>query len=155
MRNKKLKSKIKNLKAKERKILSELLDVKLDKRIMRSELFECKAAKAELGILKQKLNERLRVECRTHITPLDLRNAPDDYVKWTSEKIANGLTQEMGKTFVEALTTKIQEELSRVSAEEMFSPPCGTFLKVSVPVFKIDIDGLNVTKIDMHKEVKG
>ena len=155
MRNKKIKSLKKNLQASVRrakmKLLSALLEVKDLKRQVRESLY----AKSELAKLQLKLNERLRVECRTLITPLDLRNAPKDYVKWTSEKIANGLTQEMGKTFVEALTTKIQEELSRVSAEEMFSPPCGTFLKVSVPVFKIDIDGLNVTKIDMHKEVKG
>lgn len=152
MKNKKFKSKIKNLKAKERKILLELREVELDNKIMRSELFECKAAKAELGILKQKLQERLRVEVSTRITPLDLRNAPKDYVKWTSEEIAYELTKEMGKTFVNDLATKIMEELDKVSAEEMFSPPCGTILKVSVPVFKIDVDGLDVTKIDLRKE---
>lgn len=154
MRNKKLKSLKKNLQASVCRVKIKLLSALLEVKDLKRQVHEYQYAKSELAELQRKLNERQRVECRTKITPLNLRNAPEDYVKWASEEIAYELTKEMAKTFVNDLATKIMEELDNVSAEEMFSPPCGTFLKVSIPVFRIDIDGLNVTEIDMNKEEK-
>lgn len=154
MKNKKLKSKIKNLKAKERKILLELLEVKLDNRVVRRELIDCKAAKAELGMLKQKLKERVRVGCHTNITPMELKQMPDDAIKWQSESMADALVKAMAKTFDKTLIQKIEEELQKVTTEEMFTPPYGTLINVTIPVFRIDIDALEVTAIDKFKEKK-
>lgn len=141
MKNKKIKSLKKRFKKKQRKILLELLEVKLD----------YKAVKAELGMLKQKLKERVRVGCHTNISPMELKQMPDDAIKWQAEYMADALVKAMAKTFDKTLIQKIEEELQKVTTEEMFTPPYGALINVTIPVFRIDVDGLEVTAIDKFK----